>query len=268
MTALLTSPLDTFAPIGLDELIGRASLLTRVDRKYLLPAAALPDLLRRLTGTARVLEIDGRREFGYHSDYFDTPDLASYLAAAHRRRRRFKVRVRTYLDTGGRYVEVKTRGPRGTTVKDRAQYTGDPRHLGADALEHTGAVLSGARIPCDAARLRPALTTRYTRSTLYLTATGGRVTVDADLTWTLPGGAGLRVPDRVIVETKATGGACEADRLLWALGHRPCPMSKYGTGLAALRPDLPANRWLPTLRRHFRTGSTIPAAIPATIRES
>jgi hypothetical protein len=33
-------------------------------------------------------------------------------------------------------------------------------------------------------------------------------------------------------------------------------MSKYATGLAALRPDLPANRWSAVLRRHFATPET------------
>ncbi|MEV4136406.1 polyphosphate polymerase domain-containing protein [Dactylosporangium sp. NPDC049742] len=237
-----TDDLDHLDPIGLDELVRQASLQTRVDRKYLLPADRLPGVLRRLAGTARVLDIDGRRRFGYRSDYFDTPGLDSYLAAAHRRRRRFKVRVRTYVDTGGRFVEVKTRGPRGTTVKERAPYT--------------GGVLKGAHIPCDPASLRPVLVTRYERTTLYLPASDGRVTIDAALTWELLDGAALRLPDRVVVETKAAGGACEADRLLWSLGHRPCPMSKYATGLAALRPDLPANRWTQTLRRHFPSASS------------
>ncbi|MEV4510624.1 polyphosphate polymerase domain-containing protein [Dactylosporangium sp. NPDC049525] len=240
----MTAALDVLEPIGLDELVARASLLTRVDRKYLLPADRLPQVLRGLAGVARVLDVDGRRRFGYRSDYFDTPGLDSYLAAAHRRRRRFKVRVRTYLDTGGRYVEVKTRGPRGTTVKERVQYSGGTEHLSGDALD-------GIHVPCDTELLRPVLITRYERTTLYLPATGGRVTVDAALAWHLDDGTTLRVPDRVIVETKAASGACEADRLLWSLGHRPCAVSKYGTGLAALRPDLPANRWRPTLRRHF-----------------
>ncbi|GAA3193743.1 polyphosphate polymerase domain-containing protein [Dactylosporangium siamense] len=231
-------------PIGLDELVAQAALLTRVDRKYLLPADRLPRVLRGLAGTARVLDIDGRRRFGYRSDYFDTPGLDSYLAAAHRRRRRCKVRVRTYLDTGGRYVEVKTRGPRGTTVKERIRYRGGIDHLSAGALD-------GIHVPWEPELLRPVLITRYERTTLYLPASGGRVTVDAALSWHLDDGTTLRAPDRVIVETKAAGGACEADRLLWSFGHRPCSVSKYGTGLAALRPDLPANRWRSTLRRHF-----------------
>lgn len=41
------------------------------------------------------------------------------------------------------------------------------------------------------------------------------------------------------------------DRVLWSRGHRPVSISKDATGLAALRPDLPANRWQRTLRSHF-----------------
>ena len=39
----------------------------------------------------------------------------------------------------------------------------------------------------------------------------------------------------VIVETKAGPHPSGVDRLLWAAGHRPASLSKYGTGLAALR---------------------------------
>ena len=111
----------------------------------------------------------------------------------------------------------------------------------------------------DPGLLHPVLTTLYERTTLFLPGVGSRVTVDAGLTWVLLDGTARTVPGRVVVETKAArAAACEVDRLLWSLGHRPRPMSKYGTGLAALRPDLPANRWQPTLRRLF----------PATARDT
>ncbi|GIJ45190.1 VTC domain-containing protein [Virgisporangium aliadipatigenens] len=218
--------------ISLTELTERAALLTRVDRKYVLPIDELPALLREID--ARVLEIDGRREFGYRSVYYDTPELASYLGAARRRPKRFKVRTRTYLDTGLHVLELKTRDGRGTTVK---------RRLPHEDL-HTLA-----------ARLAPALVTHYRRMTLFLPADGSRVTLDTDLAWALPDGAGLRLPGRAVVETKcAPGRASAVDRLLWSLHQRPCAISKYATGLAALRPDLPANHWKPVLRRHFEEG--------------
>ena len=245
-----------FEPITLDALNARAGLLTRVDRKYLLPAAELPVVLAGLPAGVRVLDIDGKRHFAYRSAYFDTPRLDSYFGAAWRRRRRFKLRVRDYLDSGLRFLEVKTRGPRGTTVKQRFPYAGDGALLDPAARELAATTLGDAGVP-DVGRLFDlTLTTHYERMTLFVPSTGSRVTVDRQVTWTLPGGAGLALPDRVLVETKSGGSASAVDRLLWSLAHRPRPVSKYATGLAALRPDLPANRWRPVLRRHFAHSET------------
>lgn len=256
MTALdsLGTAVSTLEPIGLGELVARAELLTRFDRKYVVPVADLPFVFGGLEEDVRVLEIDGERQFGYRSLYFDTPDLHGYLGAARRRRRRFKVRVRTYLDSDEHFVEVKTRGPRGTTIKHRMPYGGDVGRLDGDARAFTDAVLAGAGIDSTGLRFAPTLRTTYRRSTLFLPATASRLTVDTSLTWSLPdGSAALRTNDRAVVETKAGRAGCAADRLMWSLKHRPCPVSKYGTGLAALRPELPAHRWLPVLRRHFPT---------------
>jgi hypothetical protein len=95
--------------VALAELQETAALQTRVDRKYVLPLDALPGLLAALPDGTRRLVIDGRDAFGYESVYFDTPDLDAFRLAAGRRRRRYKVRTRTYCDTGGCWLEVKTR---------------------------------------------------------------------------------------------------------------------------------------------------------------
>ncbi|MBM2619464.1 VTC domain-containing protein [Actinoplanes sp. LDG1-06] len=245
--------MDELAPIGLDELVDRAGLLTRVDRKYLLPVAVLPQVLAGLPAGTRVLRIDRRQRFRYRSAYLDTPGLDSYLTTAHRRRRRFKVRIRSYLDSGTHFLETKTRGPRGTTVKTRFPYEGGRTHLDPDMRDLAVAALADAGVAAEGFRFDLALTTAYERTTLFLPSTSSRVTIDEHLTWTLPGGPALTTPGRVIVETKSGRSTSPVDRLLWSLSHRPCPVSKYATGLAALRPDLPANRWRSVLRRHFES---------------
>lgn len=251
--------IDTLRPIGLDELVTQAHLLTRVDRKYLLPAADLPALLGALPVEVRVLEIDRRREFAYWSGYFDTPGLSCYLAAARRRRRRFKVRVRGYLDTGGWFLEVKARSRRGVTDKRRVPYAGDRCRLGRDDLARVETMLGDGGIrPSQPLPSSLALTTTYCRTTLFVPATASRVTIDTQLTWTLPDGTATHLPDQVIVETKSGRSASPIDRLLWSLNHRPCSVSKYCTGLAALRPDLPANHWRPVLRRCFAQRVAVP----------
>lgn len=53
----------------------------------------------------------------------------------------------------------------------------------------------------------------------------------------------------VILETKSGSASGPLDRHLWAHGIRPSRISKFATGMAALCPELPANRWNRTLRR-------------------
>ena len=253
MTAVDAPALGSVAalqPVTLEELVARAALQTRVDRKYVLPLGAAEQFVSELGAAEelRVLEMGAQRTFGYESLYLDTPDLTGYHLAARGRRRRFKVRRRTYLDTGTSFLEVKTRGQRGTTVKERIADTGDVAAEGAfvdDVLSRAGLAMVHSR------DLRPTLRTAYRRTTLHLPASDARLTIDTDLTWRLPGAGDVRLEGLALVETKAGSAPSAADRRLWRSGHRPSRISKYGTGLAALRGDLPDNRWCPVLRRHF-----------------
>ncbi|WP_278102235.1 polyphosphate polymerase domain-containing protein [Microbacterium proteolyticum] len=244
--------LDVLPPVSLEELTEDAALLTRVDRKYLVPLAAAGELLEELGRRAdapRVLEIDARREMAYRSVYFDTPDLLSFRLAAHGRRRRFKLRTRSYLDTGSTFLEMKTRGARGATQKDRDAYPAAvPDRLTAAARDEVALALDAIGIPATRADdLDSRLQTRYRRATLLLPGDGGapssRATVDLDLEWIDAIGGGFTLPRFAIVETKSPGRAGRLDRALWRAGHRPARISKYATGLAALHQDLPRNRW-------------------------
>lgn len=237
--------------IDLAELTERAALQTRVDRKYLLPLDEVATILDQLEADTRVLTIDDIHCFGYESVYFDTPGLTSYRLTAQRRRRRFKVRTRVYLDSGECWLEVKTQGPRGSTVKSRLPYQLDDRTNLDPGRGFIDDVLTEQSIVCPATDpFLPTLVTRYRRSTLFLPCTDSRVTIDTDLSWEYEGSS-LRLPEFAVVETKTGSTASRVDRLLWAAGHRPLRISKYATGLAALRPDLPSAPWRRTLRQHF-----------------
>ncbi len=97
-----------------------------------------------------------------------------------------------------------------------------------------------------ATALRPVLVNRYGRSTLLL-EDGGRVTIDVGLAAATCDGRGVDLGGIAIVETKSAGAAGTADRELWAMGCRPTRVSKFCTSLAAMQPDLPANRWTQAL---------------------
>ncbi|WP_183095695.1 polyphosphate polymerase domain-containing protein [Nocardioides stalactiti] len=260
--ALSAGPdLEAIPGIGLDQLVAEAALLTRVDRKYVVPAAALPDLVAdfaSLEPRIHVLEIGQRKQHRYGSTYFDTPDLDAYFGAARRRRHRFKVRTREYVDTDARFTEVKTSGRRGATVKTRT-----PRLLGAAVLTDDDAGFVRTELDrtghagIDVSALVPVLRTSYARSTLWLPSCAARVTIDTDLTWSLAWtDRATRVPRLAVVETKCASAATGVDRVLWRRGHRPSRISKYGAGMALLLEDLPSHRWRRVLDTHLRPHAT------------
>ncbi|WP_299451253.1 polyphosphate polymerase domain-containing protein [uncultured Serinicoccus sp.] len=252
------SAVNALRPVTLAELTERAALMSRTDRKYLVPSSLVDYLVGTLADTdadaVQVLQIGDRREFGYRSTYLDTPDLDCYRAAATGRRRRSKVRVRTYLDTGDSYLEVKTRGMRGVAVKERllrdgATVTSEPALTAAELAFVAERLTVGTSAT---AGLHPTLVTTYRRTTLLDAVDGARVTLDTGLSWTLPQSEPAHrwtgLDDLVVVETKTDSRPGRADRLLWAAGIRPVRLSKYATGMA-LTHALTGNRWHRTTAR-------------------
>ncbi|BBE24000.1 VTC domain-containing protein [Arthrobacter sp. MN05-02] len=244
MSAGAFAGLDRRASVSLEDLNTAAALQTRMDRKYVVGVRLAADLLRSFDADVRVLEILGRRSFTYDSVYFDTPALDSYLLAARGRRRRYKIRTRTYVDSAVSFLEVKTEGARSATVKERIPYEpSDSHRLTAHGLDYVNGTLARSIGSVPAGVLQPVIETRYRRITLYLPGSESRATIDLGVTWRRPGGQAHELDGAVIIETKSGSAAGALDRHLWASGLRPGRISKFATGMAALDPTLPANRW-------------------------
>ncbi|RLV09066.1 hypothetical protein CTZ27_07380 [Streptomyces griseocarneus] len=245
----LTEATHAAAPISLAEVNERSALLARFDHSYLVPVDAFLRMAERLTdprrpgGPFRALTIDGRRAFGYHSVYYDTPGLRSFHDHRQGRRRRFKIRERVYEDSGERQFEIKLKGGRGDTVKHRRPLGGSDTPLDPHHRAFLADTLRGAYDIEAPDALTPSLSTDYLRATLV--ADGERITCDAGLLCAdLRTGRTVRCdPGLVLVETKTAGHLTEADRLLHSYGIRPAVFTKYCGAFAALRPALPANRW-------------------------
>ncbi|WP_166998933.1 polyphosphate polymerase domain-containing protein [Paramicrobacterium fandaimingii] len=240
----LLNHLDTLEPISLDQLNEQARLMTRVDRKYFVPRAILAELLDQMPGEFRVLEIERTRLFRYRTIYFDSPDFRFFRQHAQGRRHRYKVRTRTYCESGDCMLEVKSKGYRGQTVKERIDHDPEAPHT-LSATDHS---FIDEIIGEDAARLRPMLETIYHRATLC--HDDQRVTLDLDLEC-LAGGASHAGPSDVLVETKSPGGRGPLDRTLLTAGVRPHSVSKYCVAASLLYPHLPSNAWHRTLRHYF-----------------
>jgi hypothetical protein len=240
------------APISLKELNALAELQTRVDRKYFVPAGVFRELIAELSDELQVLDIDGRRTFGYESVYFDTPQLTSYRAHLQRRRQRFKARTRTYTDSGLCMFEVKLTGTRGETVKQRVPHRAeDSAELTDEALAHLRTSLSQAYHQDLPLGMQPTLATTYRRTTFVSRNGESRLTCDVGLTCLNVRHEVRDTGTHVLVESKSSGQGSAPERILRELGVRPASVSKYCVGVAALHPELPSNPWHQTLRRYF-----------------
>lgn len=255
----MLAPIETshLEPISLEELVGQAAMMTRVDRKYVLTREMVNPLLFALDPHTQVLTINDQAPQPYQSTYFDTPDMRSFSMAAHKRRRKFKVRTRTYVASKMSFLEVKATGPRGVTIKERIPYDFDAamraelldevRPWLEEQLEKAGQPVGIGDV------LEPIMWGSYNRTTLLMADGTGRATFDTDLDWQNSRGSYLHEPNMVIFETKSGSRPSELDRLLWSHGHRPAKISKFGTGMAALDPNLPHNRWNRVLKQHFHS---------------
>ena len=245
--------------VGLADVLSEAALQTRVDRKYLLTPDEFQELARRVGTTFRVLDIDGRRVFGYESVYFDTRQLDLFRAHRQGRRRRYKARVRTYLDTGACMFEVKLKGRRGETVKHRLPYPVEDRsRLNSEAAQFLGDLLQqeyGEQVP----DLEAAVTTTYSRVTFVDLVAGARLTCDVDLVCSR---GELQEPgsDMILVESKCAGAGSAADEALRQMGIRSISVSKYCVAVALLDRTLAANKWSRMLRSYFGWSRQVAAA--------
>lgn len=242
---------EQLRPIGLDELNARAALQQRVDTKFIVFPSVLERLVEQVGDEMDVLEIGGRRQFAYDSAYFDSPTWRTYRDHVQQRRRRFKVRTRTYVESRLCMFEIKLEGTRGLTEKLRTPHPIEAAHTLTDsARAHLDDVLAEQSI-APVGELVTATTTAYRRITLAGRDRPMRITVDSALVCTSEQGVVRALDDRVLLEVKTPSERDPVLRVLRSMGARPVSVSKYCAGVALLNPTLPRAPWAGTLRRHF-----------------
>jgi VTC domain len=222
----------------------------RLDRKYLLPESVIEALLVVDPNGWKLDRVSGFASQRYETLYFDTAELQFFHSARGKHPLRSKVRLRRYLETDDRFLEVKRRNARGETTKVRTLWQGSLAAHTEFLRESLGA------FPPMVEELQPVVLTAYQR-VAYRLGDLGRMTIDNSLRFGSHAGAShylldpLSLPsseaqyaEQVIVETKSVDeGPTPIDRILWNFGYRPQPLSKYALAIATFHPELPLNRW-------------------------
>lgn len=232
--------LERFEGLTLADL-DRVSLQNRMDTKFVFADSMLPDVLEKLrTEGYKTLSIDGVRAFRYSSVYFDTDDFSLYGRHAAGKLNRYKVRRRSYVDTGGTFFEIKFKNNRGRTIKSR---------VGLDAPDglDQASILLLEKTPYDFSSLHECIVVDYTRITLTGPGFKERLTIDTDLTY-LMGDRKWPVEGLVVAELKQNRTASSFfGRLMKECHIRPSSLSKYCLGVAALAENVKKNSFKPQL---------------------
>lgn len=251
--SMVAHSLSLLEPIDLDGLNARAALMVRKDKKYLLNEQQAVALVASLEHSFEVLEINGKRQFDYHSDYFDTPQLHCFRDHNQNRRRRLKVRFRQYADTNLHFLELKLKGRGGQTTKLRKPISGDDfvrGRLSPDALAFLQEQVPQASAESARLAYSKVLRVSYRRSTLVSKAGAVRITMDQGLRFQSEDRIERISENLCVVEVKSDTGWSDADRTLLRMGVRAADLcSKYCVGLALVDAVGRVSRFTPTVKK-------------------
>jgi hypothetical protein len=233
--------LQSYDPITLEEM-DSVKLMNRMDVKYIFHRDILSEILEEARNECRVLEVDRKRCCAYATRYFDTPELKMYHEHHNGRRNRYKVRYRSYLDSGTTYFEIKFKNNKGRTIKDRIKVSGNEFEIQGESE-----FLLMKKTSFQAEMLKEALRVTFNRITLVSRELKERITLDTDLHF-WHNGTELDFPALVIAEIKQDRTARSFfTRLLHDKRIHPLSLSKYCFGLANLKPDIKINNFKPKL---------------------
>ena len=247
----------TYNPIGLDEMSG-IKLMNRTDTKFVTTVDRLKLLLMLAKDDYRVQEVDGKRIASYYTAYFDTPDNNMYIVHQNGHAGRQKLRIRSYMDTGLNFLEVKTKNNHGRTKKKRVDMVGfDPQHpdhgirfLRQDEQYRSYDAFLSKHLRYDPTVLTEQLENHFNRITLVNKAKTERLTIDSNLCFhNLVTGREADLTGLVIIELKRDGlQPSPILGMLRELRIKPCGFSKYCMGSALTNPSLKRNNFKERLR--------------------
>jgi hypothetical protein len=219
--------LATMRRVSLAEL-DRIQLLNRIDSKFIFHVKHLPALLADVSNDYPALCINEKTIFPYCNSYFDTDDFFLYHMHQRGMAGRFKVRIRTYADTGLSFFEVKVKTSSNRTSKTRVELAHADASV-TDLLKH---------LPWGRHEPRPlhqVMNIDFRRVTLAGFHPPERITIDFDLC-IRNAERELRFPDLVIAELKQdkSSGLSPFLHRLKKIHLEEIGFSKYAVSVALL----------------------------------
>lgn len=238
---------NCFDPITLAEMDG-VKLMNRVDTKFITGTAELYILLEKATEHYRIVEIDGERITPYASVYFDTGNATMYHMHHDGKLNRYKIRMRTYLNSELSFLEVKRKNNKGRTSKKRMCISYES--FNSLVFGESEQEFLEKKTPYLAPSLKPLLQSSFKRITLVDKNLSERVTLDIDLNYkNISNNQTRNMDGLVIIEMKQDGMNRSFFRdYLNDLRIKPGSISKYCLGMVLVNPGLKSNRFKRKIR--------------------
>ncbi|MDR0713284.1 MAG: polyphosphate polymerase domain-containing protein [Bacteroidales bacterium] len=254
MNTRINELLTEMPPVTLDE-ITNLRLMERMDSKYVVSALFLPRLLEEMKPLFRVQVISGAYIAAYRTQYMDTHALDMFLMHHNGKLNRQKVRIRSYVESGLSFLEIKNKNNKGRTSKWRIPVHSSPLLSMSDLADAQPFLNANAMFRSE--DMSPALSSHFRRMTFVNRKATERITVDIRLSF-LNHRTGRRAsPEQLmILELKQDGRQCSDFRnILHRARIKPVSFSKYCMGTVLTDPHAKYNRFkskLNTLSVFFR----------------
>lgn len=229
--------INSFEPIKLEEM-NAVRLMKRTDTKFVFHTNQLEQILDQASSNYKLLEVDGFRQIPYETIYFDTPDYKMYHSHHNGKLHRFKIRHRTYSDSGLAFLEIKNKSNKGVTNKKRIEQE-------LDAIKvNSGSEFLETHSPFNMDEVVPALWTNFTRMTLVHKSSPERITIDLNLKFRdVDSNEELCNPNLCIAEVKkgVSNDRSDFSDILKQNRINPMGFSKYCMGMASLNKKVKTN---------------------------
>jgi len=234
----LNKIIEDFEKCSLSEM-DSVKLMNRVDTKYVLNLSDFLEVLPNLISDYKCLQIDGKSLLSYKNQYFDDSEFLCFKEHHRKKPKRFKVRIRKYIETDTTFLEIKKKN-KGRTDKARIVVGDFVKSLKPEHLSFINKTLGKE---CD---LIPSLWNDFQRITLVNKSKTERLTLDFNLSFEFKGKKKI-YPNIVIAELKQSNVNRTSSfyKELKKRLIRPYRVSKYCIGSMDIysKNDLKANRF-------------------------
>ncbi len=233
--------LQQLEPITLEEM-SSIRLMNRTDKKFVTNKTKLAELLELAQGKYYAQFNAGSRIASYRTTYWDTDDHHYYMEHHNGRAPRQKVRVRTYMDSGVTFLEVKTKNNHGRTKKKRVEVPGQGQ------ISEMGDFLF-ERVHRNVNDIHETVQNNFHRITLVNYAKTERLTIDFDVKFhNYETDVDAQTGELVIIELKRDGNVYSPVLdILRTLRIKPSGFSKYCIGSVMTNKSLKQNLFKPKL---------------------